>query len=259
MIIFNTVFNFVSHRLNALFTQSIPPFADDFVRNVLNDNNIYPEYRVIEKLRLILESNTDSIDSNNFGAGTRSCQRNRSIGNLAKSASVNAKYGKLLFRIARHLKPVQILELGTGVGISTLYLALGNPDAGIITVEGNTQLVKVATNCFSQASLKNITVINQQFDNVLSQLVSSVKSNVMIFIDGNHTCEATLRYFDAFIGTTGNPVIMIFDDINWSDDMMRGWKKIRNSDHTGLKIDLFQMGIIFKIHGLSEQNLQIFY
>jgi len=81
----------------------------------------------------------------------------------------------------------------------------------------------------------------------------------MIFVDGNHTYKATVRYFNAFKGIHCNSIIMIFDDINWSNDMLRAWKKIRNSSNTGIIIDLYRMGIIFKFPGLSEQYLQIFY
>jgi predicted O-methyltransferase YrrM len=259
MNIYKSLINYITYRYNALFVKSIPLFAGDFMRNVLNDNTLYPEYKIIEKIRLSLESNTDLIISTSYGAGTRSYHRKRTIGIVAKSASVSTKYGRLLFRIARHFRPLQILELGTGLGISTLYMALGNPDAGVLTVEGNTQLVKTATCCVNEAGLKNVTIINKEFDNVLKQLISSLKDNVMIFIDGNHTYEATIRYFNSLKGICSSSVIMIFDDINWSDEMMQAWKEIRNSRNTGLKIDLFKMGILFKIPGLSEQNLQIFY
>jgi predicted O-methyltransferase YrrM len=251
--------NFLVYRVNTLFQKTVPPFADNFIQNVLYDTNKYPEYKVIEKIRLSLESNPDLIISNKLGAGTRSVHKKRTIGNMVKLASVNTKYGQLLFRIARYFRPAQIIELGTALGISTMYMALGNPDAEVLSVEGNKQLVKAAAISFNEAGLKNITIINKQFDNVLPQLLVSIKSNVMIFIDGNHTYEATIRYFNSFKDIPCNSVILIFDDINWSNDMMRAWKKIRNSGSNRLLIDLYQMGIIFKISGLSEQNLQIFY
>ena len=140
-----------------------------------------------------------------------------------------------------------------------MYLALGNTEAQVITVEGNVQLVKIASDSFSTAGLQNITIINSRFDDVMPRLVSSIRGNVLIFIDGNHTFEATIRYFNLFRDIPGNSIILILDDINWSRNMRLAWKKIKNSHGAGLKIDMYHMGILFKIAGLSEQNLQICY
>ena len=49
----------------------------------------------------------------------------RKIRSFVRGASVSRSYGALLFRIAGWLQPLMILELGTGLGVSTLYLASG--------------------------------------------------------------------------------------------------------------------------------------
>ena len=48
---------------------------------------------------------------------------------LCKGSSVSEKYGALLYRISQWFNPEMIVELGTGLGISTLYLATGSPEA----------------------------------------------------------------------------------------------------------------------------------
>lgn len=48
---------------------------------------------------------------------------------------VTPEEGEILFAIARILKPEKIVELGTGTGVSTVYLAAGWPGAKVVTID----------------------------------------------------------------------------------------------------------------------------
>jgi predicted O-methyltransferase YrrM len=111
-------------------------------------------------------------------------------------------------------------------------------------VEGNPKLAELASQNFRINRIKNITVINSSFDDVLPQLANYIGPGDMVYIDGNHTAEATWRYYSAFTAKGKNP-ILVFDDINWSHDMRSVWKKIHSHASQGIIIDLFHMGIYF--------------
>ncbi len=202
---------------------------------------------------MLLENDTTRVIAADFGAGSRVKKTNRTIGDITRMTGVNPHFGRLLYRMTNFYKPSMIIELGTATGISTFYLAAGNPNAEVITVEGNSQLAALASKNFRRSKCKNITVINSSFDDVLQQLVNYMAGNTFVFIDGNHTRDATLRYFNAFADAGKKPVL-IFDDINWSTDMRSAWRKIRSQAKTGIIIDLFQMGIYFD---LPEEPLQV--
>jgi hypothetical protein len=93
---------------------------------------------------------------------------------------------------------------------------------------------------------------------VLPQLIEYIGPGDMVYIDGNHTAEATWRYFSAFTAMGKNP-ILVFDDINWSHDMRSAWKKIRSHASQGIIIDLFHMGIYFNNLQVPKQIFRINY
>ncbi len=173
-------------------------FIRDFSNQVLNKTVSNPELELVEIYRSELCKNTRVIETIDLGAGTKSGRQRKTIGSMAKVASVSKHYGKLLYCLAGYYKPDCIIELGTAFGISTMYLALGNPQARVITVEGNPQLAEMAYKNFAANNFNNITLINSTFENAITQLNREINSRTLVFIDGNHTLQATLQYFDLF-------------------------------------------------------------
>jgi predicted O-methyltransferase YrrM len=250
--------NLLVHRVKALYLKESGTFIDNFRINVLNDALANSDFEKIENRRSVLLQDSTPLPSLDFGAGSKKRRANRTIGDTTGIASVNDRYGRLLYRLARYYCPSHIIELGTAAGISTQYLATGNPLAEVITVEGNPHLSEVASRNFRINRIKNITVINSSFDDVLPQLIKYIVPGDMVYIDGNHTAEATWRYYSAFTATGKNP-ILVFDDINWSHEMRSVWKKIRSHASQGVIIDMFHMGIYFNNLQTPKQIFRINY
>lgn len=202
---------------------------------------------------------TTRLDLSDFGAGSRKTLQNITVGNYARRVSVSEKFGQLLYLICRYYHPALVIELGTALGISTLYLALGNSDSRVITVEGNPQLAGLAKNTFCTAGIKNITLVNSHFEIALNELPDKKGERVLVFIDGNHTLESTVAYYNHIVEKWGKKVIIIFDDINWSGEMRLAWKKIKKLANYASSADLFYMGIIFGDEGQTGQNIHIRY
>jgi predicted O-methyltransferase YrrM len=170
---------------------------------------------------------------------------------------VGTRHGRLLYHLVSYYQPDLIIEMGTAFGISTLYLALANPATPVITVEGNAHYAAIAAKIFNAVQLGNITLINRPFNETVEELRSRITPRTLIFIDGNHTLEATWQYFGAFTSTLRSPTILVFDDINWSEEMRQAWKKITESPDSGTTIDLFRMGIVFP--GKGKGNYRLLY
>ena len=242
--------------LRAWLSRARDPFIDGLKKNVLVPSMSSTEIEIIENYRMRLARNRDPAEGIHFGAGSRSGNKPVTISGRARRSSIKSKYGLLLYNLAGWLKPETIIELGTAYGISTLYLAMGNPDTRVFTVEGNSMLSGLAGKCFSECKLNNITVFNGSFDEVLPDILTRVSGNVLAFIDGNHTYEATLHYFH-LLNTSVKNITLVFDDINWSAEMRSAWKEIENSPETGTTVDLFQMGIVFQ--GNRKMNAALWY
>jgi predicted O-methyltransferase YrrM len=186
--------NLLIHRVRAIFLHGSGTFIENFHINVLNDALMNADFEKIENRRSHLMQDPTLLPSADFGAGSKRKRKSRTVGEVIRIASVKERYGRLLYRLAKYYNPSRIIELGTAAGISTQYLATGNPAAEVITVEGNPRLAEVASQNFRINRIKNITVINSSFDDVLPQLANYIKPGDIVYIDGNHTAEATWRY-----------------------------------------------------------------
>jgi len=222
------------------------PFVFEFITKILNDKTVYPEYEKVETLRSQLLNDNRVLEVEDFGAGsTVDKKNNRRISSIAKNAAKPKKFGQLLFRMIKHYQPATILELGTSLGITTSYLSLAKPEARLITMEGSKEIADKAKQNFKAIELKNIELIEGNFDDTLSSVVRGLSSVDFAFIDGNHRREPTERYFKELLSKTNNVSILVFDDIHWSSEMEAAWEAIKNDAAVTCSIDLFFIGIVF--------------
>jgi predicted O-methyltransferase YrrM len=222
------------------------PFVFEFITKILNDRTGYPEYEKVEALRDQLLNDNTILQVEDFGAGSVIDKKSkRSISSIAKNAAKPKKFGQLLFRMVKHYQPKTILELGTSLGITTSYLSLAKPDTRLISMEGSKEIAEVAKGNFQNLELKNIELVEGNFDNALPSVVRGLSSVDFAFIDGNHRKEPTERYFKELLSKTNNGSILVFDDIHWSSEMEAAWEAIKNEAAVTCSIDLFFIGIVF--------------
>ncbi len=160
----------------------------------------------------------------------------------------------MLARLAAWQKPTHILELGTSLGISTLYFAAACPTATIITLEGCREVLTLAENNFSQAGMKNIRSMAGPFEKTLPRVLSGDFRPNLVLIDGNHDYQPTLEYFHHLLALATPDTVLIFDDIHWSSGMERAWKEICARPEVTLSIDIFSMGLAFFKSGFVKQH-----
>jgi len=222
------------------------PFIYRLVTECFYDNIKYTSYADLNSFRKRLYKNESVIFVKDFGAGSRIFRSDaRIIKKMAKTAGISKKREKLLFRITKYLEPKKILELGTSLGMATNAMSLGNKFSEITTIEGCNETVEVAKEQFGFFKLGNIKLINSDFDEALKQSGIRNSTYELIYIDGDHKKEATLKYFQTLLLLINNDTIMIFDDIYWSKGMTEAWNIIKEKPAVTISIDVFFWGIVF--------------
>ena len=259
MKILQITFRYIKYLFNSTNQYSLhSPYIYNFVTNVIYKTTPKEETVEINNLRSILYQNNQHITIKDFGEGSAiNKNKKRKIKDIAKNSSKNSKYGELLFRIARFLEPTSMIELGTSFGISTCYLAKGNPKANIKTFEGCTESAKIASDNFKKLNLSNIDVIVGDFKNTLKNNFNLKNKTGLIFIDGNHNQNSTIEYFELSLKVSNTKTIIIFDDIHWSSGMEKAWEYIKKSNKITATIDLFFIGIVFLDPKLSKEDFII--
>jgi predicted O-methyltransferase YrrM len=164
------------------------------------------------------------------------------------------KKSELLFRLSEYFLPTSILEIGTSIGIGTTALALGSPNAKLISLEGSEEIAEVAKENYFQVGIKNVEVIVGEFSNALPLALEKFSTLDFIFVDGNHRSKPTLNYFELCLGKANENSVFVFDDIHWSADMENAWQQIQNHPAVTVTIDLFVVGLVFLRKGIAKQN-----
>ncbi len=222
------------------------PFVFDLVANLFREKHQYYDFRKIDAWRRALERSNGYIEVVDYGAGSLvNRSGSRKISDIVGKGSLPKKYGELIFRIVSKFKPNGILELGTSVGISTLYMGLARKSAQLITIEGCKNIAKVAKSTFDEFDLKNVLLVNGTFDEHLSDSIEKFQSLDFVFIDGNHQKDATIKYYNQLCEKANNDTIIVLDDIHWSPGMEKAWEYIINDPRVTVSIDLFRIGIVF--------------
>ncbi len=235
------------------------PFVYDFIREVLrtSKNVSLTDLNTIVQWHKSLARNSEKITISEVGAGSfKSSDNNVVVGKMVRKTSLSSKYGKLLSRLVKYYNPDSIVEFGTGMGISAAYLAWSMSESTIHTIEGDSGRFTFAEAEFKKLGLNNIHCYNQDFDAYIADQRLGM-GNYFILIDGNHKKEATLRYFNYFSNICDENSIIVFDDINWSNEMQDAWRKIIKHPDVSISIDIFFMGIVFFRKGIPKQHFVV--
>jgi predicted O-methyltransferase YrrM len=222
------------------------PFVFELYTKIIQSKTKESVFSEIENLRKKLLKNRSIIHITDFGAGSRIYKTNqREIRQIAKNAEKNPKFGKLLFRLIKHFKPSTIFDLGTSLGITTIYESVAYADSKIVTFEGCPATAEIAQQNFDELSCKNIEIVVGNIDETLPQKLAQIKQLDFAFFDANHRFEPTVRYFEHCLEKATEESVFVFDDIHWSDEMHEAWQYIRNHKEVMISIDLFYVGLVF--------------
>ena len=236
------------------------PFAYDLITEVIDSETKFRVFEQIEIVRQNLLLDKTKVLIKDYGAGSKKKGANsRSIHSIAKKSLKQPKYGQLLYRLIDHFGFKNILELGTSFGITTSYMASPNKDIQVATIEGDSIISKKAQSNFDALDLSNITLKNAQFNDVLQPTLNELKSVDLVFIDGHHTHEATINYFNKCLAYKQNNSLFVIDDINWSAGMRQAWNEIKEHSEVTLTIDLFELGLVFFRKESSKENIVVYY
>jgi len=181
----------------------------------------------------------------------------QTVCSFARGASVSYKYGALLYRCSRWFKPQVILELGTGIGISTLYLASGSPGIPLHTIEGNRDRAQFSTGLFKRSGFPEVQLHVGEIEKGLAELTTRVGGRMLVFMDGNHRYEPTIRYLRWILKQAGEEAVVVMDDLYWSRGMYRAWKEVIAWPEVRMSIDLFHMGVLLLRRDLHKVDLKV--
>ena len=125
-----------------------------------------------------------------------------------------------------------------------MYQAIAVQNGTFHTIEGDPGVAKVAERNFTKSEITCIVPHVGGFDERLPEVLDHIDRVDYGFVDGNHTYDATIRYFKYLCELAGPDTVLVFDDIRWSEEMLEAWTEIANDSRVTTSIDLFRKGIV---------------
>lgn len=233
------------------------PYLFELVRFILRDRNAYYCFADIERRREFLKACDDELDVVDFGSqGSKEGKHyRRRVSEIAQKHLERPEVGQLLFRLvnwigAQEKRPLEVIELGTSLGITTAYLASADSRNTVRTYEGSGEVLKVAQGVWRALKLENIRWIEGNIDSTLPEPDRSLLNNALArvdvaYVDANHTYEATMRYAGCLLDRLQTKGVLAIDDIHYSEEMERAWRELKQDPRVTTSMDLYYLGLLF--------------
>jgi predicted O-methyltransferase YrrM len=236
------------------------PFIFKFITKVFRNKISREVVLNIEGIRKMMLSDLRVIKVTDYGSGSgRKGGAVRKVSDIVKKSSIPRKYGRLLSNLAAEYGRDCVIELGTSVGISAMYLASGAPTAVVHTIEGCPEVSVISEENFRRGGFSNIRLYTGTFTDVLGMFEKLKMAPGLVYIDGDHRKESVLNYFEKLYRMSDERSVFVFDDIHSSSAMGEAWGAIVSDSRVTLSIDLFRMGLVFFRKGLTPSGYRIRY
>ena len=234
------------------------PFIYQFYNEVIKSSSGGDSFNEVDDLKEQLLNDHRTIEIKDLGAGSISTtSANRKISEIAAKATSDQKLARFLFACGRYLKAQRVLELGTSLGITTRYLGEIGNSCKITTIEGADSVYEIAVSHLRK--LSNIECKLGAIDEVLPQYLIDNPEIDMVYLDANHTYDATIRYYKMIRPNLTPGSIFVVGDIHWSKGMERAWRTLKVMEGVTLSVDLFYCGLLFNIPVQEKQDYVIWF
>ena len=155
---------------------------------------------------------------------------------------------EFLYEVVKRLQPKTILELGTHLGVATLYMAKASPNTKIYTIDNN--FAKVPDIAKYAKGLLNVEfILGDVLDN---NIVNKIPNNLdIIFADTEKDPDFLTKQLNLYYTKLKEGGFMFFDDIVSNVHYVQGkkwWNELEGYNQMDLPLihKDYEMGVIIR-------------
>ena len=218
----NNLFRFIHRRRHSAGFGVHSPFAFNLILDTIHTPHSF----------YIYEENRQKIDK----AG------------LTKQADI--KYAELIFRLINRFNAKDILEIGAGLGVNSLYISSHSRQTTLVCVEENKEKTEIAQSLLANKS-ENII-----FTNVLPNKENSFDAIIWDLMEYPLRQEETL---DTIYNSIKDDGFIVVNHINKGVQNKNTWQEILKMDTITMSFDLKSIGIGFFKSSLPKLNYDLYF
>ena len=221
------------------------PFVYSLITNVLREKSLYYDYKRIEQLRDALLNDPSLLQN-------RDSQKN------IHKFLTSERHGRFLFRMVNFFHPETLLEIGTGLGVDTLYMASPHANCQCITLEEDLFLQNVSEKLFSAQSSSNIELIKGRWKESLEYVLGNTEKLDFVCLNANQ--QQPIRELYKMCRTKmHDQSIFIIRNIRTSKELYELWEELKKEDNVVSAIDIYSMGILLYNPSLTNKHYSLYY
>lgn len=233
------------------------PFVFNLITKVIRERAVYYCFQEIEALRKELLQSKETIlcpDRRHKGKFCRT-----TVAAAVKREAVRPKYGALLFRLTNRFRSKSILQIGSSLGLSTLYLTLYAPALKCVSLERVPAFASIAGQLYSRAARTAIDVRIGDYKELLPGILREMGTVDFLFLNGRREQEDMLWLFTACLPYLTDDAVLVCEGIKSSRAMRCFWKEVCRHPEVTVTLDLFAAGIVFFDKKLYKRNYTVYY
>lgn len=229
------------------------PYVYYLMTMVIENKHPYYRFSQVETLRKILKKSSKKLlISKDGGDG----QEEVTLSSLVGENTFSPSYDQLLFRLSKFFHPQNIVEFGSSIGISTIYLA--TPDSRTKVYAGEKEK---AVSELLKMNLKKTGVENVQVYEDYNMQLENVKEDQIGLVYFGRKCmpKDIEKLYDEVKKKLVTTSVVIISDIHKDKGKEMVWNKIRESANVRVDLDLFFYGILIYNNDLQRESYNLYY
>jgi predicted O-methyltransferase YrrM len=223
--------------------------------DVLRKNVPPIKFSIAEEIALIADSlrrNFEPVESCHWAGDVSAC--------FELSSSFGTK-GRILAAIVRYTQSKRCLELGTGYGVSSLFILEALKARGaqghLTTIEGAESTFSVTSKILETRYGDQVSCHFGWVQKVLPKIVKSLEGLDFLFHDAGHSREDYVRDFHTVLPAMAPGAMVLIDDIRWEDPRFftgnphcyKGWMKVVHHPRVRQAVEISGVMGLLLLHG----------
>ncbi len=213
------------------------PFVYNLITKVIEERNPYYRYHDIELIRKKLLYKEDSF----FQTGKTKLP----LAEIVKKKAIRPKHGALLFRLTNYFKPDKILQIGTSLGLSTLYISSYKPGLTCVSLEPDKDYSLISKWVYENGARTSIDLQTGAYRDKLPGILNKMKKVDFVFMNIHDDSSENNYIFNECIKHTHNESVFVMEGIKNNQVTRNFWNETCTHPEVTVTIDLTSIGIIF--------------